>query len=450
VENRPVPLALAAIFLGIALQISNCMLDDNAMLALTLCLVCAIAGVALPRMTSIDRLGDNPAVAVMAIGLVLQFGMLLGRAPGVFLQVTLQQYAAFQFALGIAAVLAGLLFGDLKWTRRVVFPLLLVSHFALGVWVLHSSPDPTIDVSLFHRGAFEALQHGVNPHTQTIPNVYGSESFYGEGIVQNGRVQVGYPYPPLSLFLTFIAHQLTGDYRSVLLLAMAVAAAAIGYSRSSRLSFGAAALFLFTPRTFFVLEQGWTDCLAAMFFCVMVFVACRRPRWLWIAAGLMLAVKQYMVGVLPLFFLLWSEPSWKVVARETAKALVLAGAITLPVFLWNPAAFIKDVVIFQIRQPFRMDALSYLAFFAKRTGTVLGAWVGFVAVIPAAALGIWRAPRTPAGFSAASALLFLAFVAFNKQAFCNYYYFAIAALAAAAGTVQLRPTAGTARSQART
>jgi len=440
VENRPVPLffAAAAIFVGIALEISNCTLDGNALLALTLGLVFAIAGLALPHMASFEKWGDNPAIAVIATGLVLQFGMLLGRAPGVFLQVTLEQYAAFQFALGIAAVLAGLLFGDLKWTRRVVFPLLLLSHFILGVWMLRLSPDPTIDVSLFHHGAFEALRNGLNPHTQTIPNLYGSESFYGEGIVQGGRVQVGYPYPPLSLLFTFIAHQLTGDYRSGLVLAMAVAAAAIAYSRSSRLSFGAAALFLFTPRTFFVLEQGWTDCLAAMFFCVTVFIACRRPRWLWVAIGLLLASKQYLVGVLPLLFLLWSEPRWKVVARETGKALVLAAALTLPLFLWNPAAFVKDVVLFQIRQPFRIDALSYLAFLAKRTGTVLGFWVALVAAVPALACGIWRAPRTPAGFSAASALLFLAFVAFSKQAFCNYYYFAIAALAAAAGTVQPR------------
>ena len=37
-------------------------------------------------------------------------------------------------------------------------------------------------------------------------------------------------------------------------------------------------------------------------------------------------------------------------------------------------------------------------------------------------LAAWRAPRTPAGLGIASALLFLLFVVFAKQAFCNYYY----------------------------
>ena len=39
------------------------------------------------------------------------------------------------------------------------------------------------------------------------------------------------------------------------------------------------------------------------------------------------------------------------------------------------------------------------------------------------AVSLWRLPRTPAGFAAAVALTFFAFFAFNKQAFCNYYFF---------------------------
>jgi hypothetical protein len=130
--------------------------------------------------------------------------------------------------------------------------------------------------------------------------------------------------------------------------------------------------------------------------------------------------------------MLWTQLHWKMVARECVKAIALAAALTVPMVLWNPGAFIKDVVLFQFRQPFRIDALSFLAFLARQTGTVLGAWVGFVALIPAVALALWRAPRTPAGFAAANSLSFLAFVAFNKQAFSNYYYFVIALLVAAA------------------
>jgi hypothetical protein len=43
-----------------------------------------------------------------------------------------------------------------------------------------------------------------------------------------------------------------------------------------------------------------------------------------------------------------------------------------------------------------------------------------------------RVPRTPAGFAASTALIFALFFAFNKQAFCNYYFVVFAASCCAA------------------
>jgi hypothetical protein len=48
----------------------------------------------------------------------------------------------------------------------------------------------------------------------------------------------------------------------------------------------------------------------------------------------------------------------------------------------------------------------------------------------ASALALWRLPRTPAGFAMANALTFMGFFAFNKQAFCNYYFFVIGTVCA--------------------
>jgi hypothetical protein len=52
-------------------------------------------------------------------------------------------------------------------------------------------------------------------------------------------------------------------------------------------------------------------------------------------------------------------------------------------------------------------------------------------------LALRRAPRSPAGFATAAAVTYLAFFAFNKQAFCNYYSFVVAALCCAAGVATL-------------
>ncbi len=444
-------LAAAAISLTYGMQVSNATLQPDSLLALTLCLALTTAAFCLPSVPRIEQLGERLPIWMLAAGLALDFGLLLTWPPGIDLQVDPAQYAQFQFGVGVAAVLAGAALADERWLGRVAFPLLLATHVLLAVWVLHASPNPHIDVSFFHRGAFAALLRGENPYAGTIPNIYPDTAFYGDGIVKNGRVLVGHPYPPLSLLLTFATHEIAGDYRYVLVIAVVAAAAMIAYSRSSRISIAAAAAFLFTPRVFFVYEQGWTDCLSVAMFALTVFVACRAPRFLWVALGLMLAIKQYLVAAVPLIFLLL--PAGSVSTRSSLaaplaptsalgaslrmllKAAALAAVLTAPMFLWNPSAFMKDILWFQIRQPFRSDALSYLAWFAQRTGTQLGSWVGFVAMLPALLLGALRAPRTPAGFAAASGLVFLAFFAFNKQAFCNYYFFMVAVLFIAAGTV---------------
>jgi hypothetical protein len=60
-----------------------------------------------------------------------------------------------------------------------------------------------------------------------------------------------------------------------------------------------------------------------------------------------------------------------------------------------------------------------------------GTWLPFLMLMLAMALAAWKAPRTPAGFASAVGLVFLAFFAFNKQAFCNYYFFTIGAFCCA-------------------
>ena len=86
------------------------------------------------------------------------------------------------------------------------------------------------------------------------------------------------------------------------------------------------------------------------------------------------------------------------------------------------------MVEFQFLQPFRIDSLSYLAWYARITGSQPAAWVGFAAMLAAMVLVLWRAPRTPAGFAAGGATILFAFFAFNKQAFCNYYFVVLGAL----------------------
>jgi hypothetical protein len=131
-----------------------------------------------------------------------------------------------------------------------------------------------------------------------------------------------------------------------------------------------------------------------------------------------------MVLAAPLVVLLYPGPQpWRQTLRTLLKAAGIAAVVTLPFAVLDPVALYNDLIGFQMRQPFRMDALSYLAWWAAGTGQQPPSWHGFAVVLPALGLSLWRAPRTPAGFAAAMAMTYTVFFAFSKQAFCNYYYF---------------------------
>ena len=111
------------------------------------------------------------------------------------------------------------------------------------------------------------------------------------------------------------------------------------------------------------------------------------------------------------------------------KAAIVGVAVTLPFVLWDPARVLEE----------RRDAAVPSAVSRRtrsaccRGGRHQGhqqppALISFVVAAAASALALWRLPRTPAGFSAAIAMTFFAFFVFNKQAFCNYYFFVVGAL----------------------
>ncbi len=269
----------------------------------------------------------------------------------------------------------------------------------------------------------------------TFPNIYGHTRFYGEGLVEGGRLTFGFPYPPLSLLLA-LPGKLLGDPRYAQLGAMTLAAAFMAWARGGRLGAGAAALYLLMPRGFFVLEQSWTEPFLVLLLSATVFCACRFPRALPYAVGLLLASKQYSVFIVPLLLLLVplrGREAWGLLWR----AAVTAAVVSLPLALWDVGAFLRSVVTLQVHQPFRTDALSYLAWWVSQGHAPPPIWIPFVAVLGVLGLALWRAPRTPAGFAASVALAYVTFFALNKQAFCNYYFFVVGALCVAVAAARL-------------
>ena len=420
----------AAILLGIALQLTNGFLLPSGLALVTAALGLLVLAVSLPRRVSWQA-RDRRLVQVLAVGGVLAHEYaLLTASPGVYVNAGPGALATFhQGVLGVA-VLAGLLVAlpGSRATRPLVLAL-VVAHAALGLWVIRHSPDPAIDVHVFQRDGVTALLHGQNPYALTFPDIYDTERFYGQGLSVDGRLQFGFPYFPLSLVAAMPGQVIGHDPRYSQLAAIELTALLMTTARPGGLGAIAAALYLTTPRLFFVLEQSWTEPFVVLGAALVVVAACRVPRltpWIF---GAFVAIKQYLVFALPAALLLVRRRDGAGgVVGLLARGAIVGTAVTLPFVLWNPAAFVRSVVTLQVHQPFRTDALSYLAWWVQQGHPVPSTAIPFVLASAAAALAGWRLPRSAAGFAAALSLTFLVFFAWNKQAFANYYAFVLGTL----------------------
>jgi hypothetical protein len=420
-------LGAAAGALGLALQIHNGEYDPYALALVAGALVATGAAV----WGATPELGRRALVVLLAALLVGELALAL--AQPIALEMAPGGRAPFRLMLLLAA-------GGLAATAQAgrARPWLIVGclalYFAAGVWLLQRAPAGT-DVFNFQRGALEALRHGRDPYAIKFRNIYAPyEGFYGPGLVVKGVLQFGYPYPPLPLFLAGAALPF-GDIRYAHLAALTLSGAAILAGGAGPVTALAAGLLLFSPRFGLLLQMSWTEPFLILFLSLVVLAARRAPRLVPLALGLLLATKQYLVLLLPAVALLVPRER---LARTLGVAAAVAAAITLPMALWDPEAFTRSVVTLQFHQPFRVDALSFLSALVRAGGPPL-AWAPLVLGPLAAALALWRAPRTPAGFAAAVAFTFLVFFAFNKQAFCNYYFFVIGALAVSVGAAERYP-----------
>ena len=253
-------LIIAAIAVGQGVQVANGNLHPESIRWLTIGCVFTFLGVVAPTHRFIEQHAEPLIVTLAGLGIAYQFTQLVTAMPGMYLRLAgLPTLVPFYSGLVVSAVLIGSGLSKKPWLGTLQLPLLLLAFIFLGRWLIQTSPAPFIDVFVFQRDGANALLTGHNPYALRYPDIYGNSPFYGEGLSVNGVLQFGYPYFPLSLLLALPGHVLFGDYRYSQLAAMVISAGLIATARPGRLGFAAAALMLFTPRAFFVLEQGWTE-----------------------------------------------------------------------------------------------------------------------------------------------------------------------------------------------
>lgn len=418
---------VAVVSIGQAIQISNGALHPAAIKHIGVALCALVLGVAFSQARGPLWLERWGIVALGGLSAVFQLQQLGSGPPAMYLRaVPFGEYAA---VLIVYAALSAALFAKGPWLGRLHGLAWLASFWALGAWLIKASPSPMIDVFTWTNHALTALAGGSDPYAIWMPNPYHHTLWYAPNTADAEWVHLGFPYPPLSLMISWVGWFFGGDMRWANLGLLALAGATMRWSRGP---FGpvAAVVLLTTPRILFILEQAWTDAYVVGLIGLVAWCARRAPRWTAVTFGLLLATKQYAVFLVPLGFLL-IPPPWdrKRVLRFILEAVAAGTLVTLPWILWNPSGFMGS--LFVSGHPFRAESLSFLAYTAVDGKPIYPLSIQLVFVALAYVLIFFRSARGPAGFALSSALVINVFFSFSKHAFCNHHFLALASAAVA-------------------
>ena len=392
--------------------------------------LCVLAGLQVP-LGPLERLSAKVA---MAIGMAVVGGqwlvLLTTRQPPLFYiwPGPPEQMLAFYAVFTVIALLClnGLMRRPLLGRAQGVA--VGAAWAFAGAWILYSTPNPSIDTYPMAQEASAALLRGHSPYDITFVDLYPDSTIaYPPGYTANGRVLLGYSYPPLTLLMGLPGFVFTGDHRfsaGVAILGIVVMLCYLGRGTWGVL---AAGVFLTCPRLPCVLESAWTEPYLLLWLTGTVLCAVRWRAGLPWVFGLFLCSKQHMILLAPAALWLMPRPlSWKRVAIFYAKALSVGVVITLPFVLWNFNAFYRSVIEIQLVYHPRLDALSFPSFFAYQ-GWKLPRFLSLGLVPIAYALAWWRVPRTVWGFALVLAFVLFCTLAFD-QAFLNRNFLVMTAM----------------------
>lgn len=178
-------------------------------------------------------------------------------------------------------------------------------------------------------------------------------------------------------------------------------------------------LFMFQPRSLFVIEQAWGEpvIVGVTAICLYFFYYRSNDSLAAILFAALLAVKQYLLFMAIPIFILY-RLNWK---QYITTSLIFI-LILLPFFIWNPGAFYHQTVLHYLQIPPVPTSLGLTAYFAEQ-GIILPRWIspataGLVAVL----LGLLLKRFGLLGYLHTMILTFFCLFIFGQQAFANYYY----------------------------
>lgn len=424
--------ALVGVLIGIGVSMKGLGLDDLGLVA-----VCVAALVA-HRRALVGPIHLPALAAPIAIPLLLGVEFVLfvvelalPRAGG-RLTAPVVVWLIVTACLGAAVVAR-----RLRWSTGAIL-LFLVAYFSLLATWIALVDQPLIDVFVFHRDAVAEAFAGKNPYAMTFPDIYPpewSDKFYGDGVSVGGTLQFGYPYPPLNLAVAALGAVL-GDPRYGFLLCLTASVLVLWRLAGTSSGRQAAMLLAFSPVVPDVIHLSWTEPLVLLAFTTTAYAMYRKPSVVPWMFGVFLATKQYTILLAPLYLLTMRRP-WRPAAILSKGVRMVGGLLlsTAPLALLDLSAYSWSVLELQFVQPFRADSLSILAVVVNNFSwppPTLQVVAMVLAVLLSTIVVLRFAPQTKVGLTGGVAVITLSFLLLSKQAFANYYLFALGAAFTAA------------------
>ncbi len=414
---------ICAFFIGQAIQINNGHHHPVALVFVGIAAAAASVGVLFSKRASVFSRADLLVGAIAAV-LCVQFVQLFINPPGIYLKPHPEaDWRIYYAGLAVAAVAAGGCLSTCPFWGKWTFWALLASFLSLGSWIILSSPEPKIDVFYCYKEGASALISFKSPYSINIPNIYGHTLFYDSNLVAGNRVNIGFPYFPLTLIAAVPAY-IIGDVRYAHLVAACVAGLLMAILAPGPIGKAMAALYWFTPRSFFVIEQSWTEPFMVAGVAICVWASFKSYKLLAVSLGVLFSIKQSLIWMVPLSWLMVPR-KWSSVRHIVVVAGLVFMTVTLPWCLIDADGFWNSVVVFQFKQPFRADALTVGSWLALQEIDVFPTAVAFIIALLAVVFVLIASPHTPSAWCIGSCFVYILFFVLNKQAFCNYYYFVL-------------------------
>jgi len=315
-------------------------------------------------------------------------------------------------AAGLAVVLAiaGVLLCSATTERLRRASLALATLCDLGLVAVRARwAAAYIDVFSHIQGPTQQLLLGHNPYAASYPSTTpGVTTFH-------------YPYLP-GLLLLSAPFRLIGDVRladaaAMVLIIWSVAVLARRYSGPERAG-AIAAVAVTMPFLPYMVVQAWPEIFPVAGVALWLLLRDQRVRWGVASLAIGLCV---VPTVLPLLVFSWLW--WGKARGEVTAAVFLAGLLCVPFALWAGVGhFIADTLLFQLRLPVRLDALSINGLLAHLGLPLMPGWAGIVfSFLVLVLMSRWRERSWDAALMLGSILTLVVFLT-AKWAFFNYYF----------------------------